>query len=54
MELLAYEIARDVLGVLHYDFAPIDDGTYLTVVAASLDGVLADHVAHLLVAFDQG
>ena len=54
MKQLAYKIARDRLGIMHQGFAPVDHGTDLTVIARSLDGVLADHVAQLLVAFDQG
>ena len=38
---------------MHQGFTPIDHGTDLTVIARSLDSVLADHVNHLLVAFDQ-
>ena len=50
----AYKIARDGFGIMHQGSARIDHGTDLTVIARSLDGVLADHVNHLLVAFDQG
>lgn len=51
---MADKSARDGFGIMHQGSAPIDHGTDLMVIARSLDSVLADHVNHLLVAFDQG
>lgn len=50
----AYECPRDGLSFVHHGFASIEHGADLAVIAGSFDGVLADHVDHLLVAFYQG
>ena len=50
-EQRTYKGPRNALGFVQHALAAVEHGADLAVVARSLDGVLADHVDHLLVAF---